>query len=358
MRYLQGVLALTRTTEDTAGTTIVTGSHRHVAELYQNHTGQFCKLSNAGLAVLKQKNCTILHLSTDPGDLVVWAEETTHCGRLWRGKVPGLEERFAAYITFARAVQLENPHATAAFKRRAIRLNANNKAVGVPHATSHHPAGAAGGGRCLERKNRGVQRTPEMALTNEALLLVGILPYNAAFRGRGFVLGGNLAPAGPSALQQKLTITLDQLRCSPRDVRGKLDELGALVIKNVVSAEDCRQAAGDLKKFLRASGIDVPRDGIVREGGAGGLECLWQLRLHPNVRAAYAMLLGGSEELVVSLDGFNAATPCLGGERDGVGQFGVDHDRFTARAGVLALQGLLALTQTTEMTSGTSVVLY
>ena len=108
--------------------------------------------------------------------------------------------------------------------------------------------------------------------------------------------------------QSALTLSLEELQRHPEEGLKRLEEYGAIVIKNIVSPQDCRKAAKDLKEFLHTSRVTPYHCGIVHRGGAGSLACLWELRLNQGVRAAYAALLGTSC-LVASLDGFNAAKP-------------------------------------------------
>ena len=170
---LQGCLSLTPTTEDTAGTSVVTGSHLLTSKTYKDGSG-LCRglhLNNEGLESLTGHGCKLLHMSTDQGDLVVWKCQTTHCGRMWRIPVPGNPQRFAAYITYSRADQLD-PQRTAAAKRHAMGLDDRNQPVHLPHTT-----GATSGEGYFDRDGRGLQRSPSVALTDEALRVAGILPY-------------------------------------------------------------------------------------------------------------------------------------------------------------------------------------
>ena len=236
---LQSLLSLTQETKDSPGTTIVAGSRNHVAKAYKGwkfRTGEdWCTLNSEGLVHLGQKGCAILHLEMDPGDLVVWLAHTTHAVRLCRHRIT---ECFAANMTFACSDGLKTPGDTARFKRRAMGLNDRNEAVSWPHTTSHHPEDET----CFPRDGKGLQRTPDIALTNEALQLAGILPYPS--RGEGDGGGGEQEEGGAEAVQATRE---NGGEAAVIDLKGDVlsTSESALPLRRRETAEPAERGAGD-----------------------------------------------------------------------------------------------------------------
>ena len=196
---VQGALSLTATCERGGGTTLVPGSHLlHKQLLTQPPTGPTPELAARHLLnwheltpaqdrwLLQTKQLPVVHITTQPGDLLLWDSRTIHAGRAARS--PGTGWRFATYICMWPASRLSDEARKR--KRRAMGLDGAVRA----EATTHWPDG-----RELKPRygwpergsdedpwkratppgaNEGICKPPDIALSQEGLRLAGAEPYS------------------------------------------------------------------------------------------------------------------------------------------------------------------------------------
>ena len=90
VRYcVQSALSLTPTVAASGGTTVMPGSHRHHRDLLlhqfpvaeKEYKKDWISLTDDMVAHLVARGCPVVHVETQPGDLVLWDSRTIHCGR-------------------------------------------------------------------------------------------------------------------------------------------------------------------------------------------------------------------------------------------------------------------------------------
>jgi len=202
---VQGALSLSATRQDTGGTTVVGGSHAHASRLLRerfagelgeqelNPSLNWHVLSpQARKCLLDTPGCQLVHVETEPGDLMLWDSRTVHCGRKARAPQPHDAWRLAIYICMWPATRLTPEHRAA--KQRALGLGPDGTPSSSERAetTTHWPDGrelkprygwpADGSAPACERPPQavsdGVLCAPACARTPEALRLAGVLPYD------------------------------------------------------------------------------------------------------------------------------------------------------------------------------------
>jgi ectoine hydroxylase-related dioxygenase (phytanoyl-CoA dioxygenase family) len=194
---VQGVVSLTATRAGTGGTSVVARSHLLHRRLFASREAQLRREGSHAFVVLntqerawllRQAGCELVHIETEPGDVVLFSSRTIHCGR--RAREPTSDWRFATYVCMAPASTLSE----ADRQRKACvmglipwPLKARRHAVWEQAAetTAHPPNGESikprfGWDPKLKSALVGVGITdaPEMAKTPEALQLAGVLPYS------------------------------------------------------------------------------------------------------------------------------------------------------------------------------------
>jgi ectoine hydroxylase-related dioxygenase (phytanoyl-CoA dioxygenase family) len=196
-RGVQGVLSLTATRERTGGTSVVARSHALLDELFLAHPPpRFCAafppedahlltVSAAQLRwLLHDRGCELVHVESEPGDLVLFDERTVRGERRARDALPHTDWRFAFHIAMTPADRLDA--ADRAAKARAMGLAPQRPGLRRAETTSHH----ADGRRIRARFGRwepyppgaaakeGLLRAPACVRnTPEALQLAGVEPY-------------------------------------------------------------------------------------------------------------------------------------------------------------------------------------
>ncbi len=199
---VQGVLSLTPTHARGGGTSLVAHSHAHAprllseqfpcAEMRDDHALNWHVLSDEETgALLAIPGCELIHVETEPGDILLWDSRTVHCGRAARDPLPYDAWRFGMYICMWPAHRLRAADREA--KRRSMGLGLGG---GRAETTTHWPDGRelkprygwlpgrdarsweGGLVRPPEAKGEGVVAPPAVALTTSALRLAGVLPYD------------------------------------------------------------------------------------------------------------------------------------------------------------------------------------
>ena len=199
---VQGVLSLTATEANGPGTSLVPGSHLlHRQLLCDPPTGPTPELESMPALNYHElseeqkswllKRAEVLHVTTAPGDLLLFDSRTIHCGR--SSRTPLSPWRFALFVCMWPASRLSQEDR--ARKRRAMGLDGAPRCettnhwpdgrefmprFGWPDAGSNEdawarerPAGAA---------NDGVCTIPPIALTREGLRLAGAELYDRCDR--------------------------------------------------------------------------------------------------------------------------------------------------------------------------------
>ena len=134
--------------------------------------------------------CELVHIETEPGDMVLFSSRTIHCGR--RAREPTTDWRFATYVCMAPASTLceADRQRLAQRKARVMGLipwphKAGRHQDVTAETTAHPPSGKSikprfGWDRTTAPPgvSNGITEAPELAKTPEALQLAGVLPYS------------------------------------------------------------------------------------------------------------------------------------------------------------------------------------
>jgi hypothetical protein len=195
-KLVQGVVSLTATRAGTGGTTVVARSHLLHRRLFASREAQLRREGSHTFVVLNaqervwllnQAGCELVHIETEPGDVVFFSSRTVHCGR--RAREPTTDWRFATYVCMAPASTLRE----ADRQRKACVMglaewphDARRHQDVTAETTAHPPSGESikprfGWGRTTKpaRVNNGITEAPALALTPEGLQLAGVIPYDS-----------------------------------------------------------------------------------------------------------------------------------------------------------------------------------
>lgn len=191
---VQGVVSLTPTRAGSGGTTVVARSHLLHQRLFASREAQLRGEGSHAFVVLnaqerawlrRQASCELVHIETEPGDMVLFSSRTVHCGR--RAREPTTDWRFATYVCMAPAStlsELDRQRKACVMGLAEWPHNAGRHQDVTAETTAHPPNGKSikprfGWGTSKpEHVSNGITEAPALALTPEALQLAGVLPYS------------------------------------------------------------------------------------------------------------------------------------------------------------------------------------